>query len=267
MRLAKGIRQKIKKGKSVFGTFIVEMKTPAAATILKNSGFDFFIVDTEHGYFDTSQIAALITAGKKAGICPMVRIPGPARGLLHRTLDAGAEGILVPMVRKMEDVVLAVNASKYPPMGLRGLHFLRPHTEFNPPVKPAEYMKEANRSLITAIQIETREAVDMMDDIASANGVDMLYIGPGDLSTAYGHLGVMNTELILETAEKVIQTCRKHGKLAAMHLGDTESLPELYRMGYRFFGRAAALRMFWEGASAYLDRAKLKIGEKEKVGN
>ena len=189
MELAENLRARIAAGHIVMGTFVAELSAPAVAMILQQNDFDFMLVDTEHGCFDPAAVAQLILAGKEAGLCPLVRVPGPDQAEIKRVLDAGAEGIMVPMSQSLEDVQQVVNHSKYPPLGQRGAHFVRPHTRYMNPEDIADFMAEANRNLLTMVQIETRAAAELVDEIAAVEGVDTLLIGSRSGRTGLSRTG------------------------------------------------------------------------------
>jgi 2-dehydro-3-deoxyglucarate aldolase/4-hydroxy-2-oxoheptanedioate aldolase len=142
---------------------VVELRTPTVARFLQQGGFDIMLIDTEHGQFDPSEVSAQICAGKRWGVCPLVRVSGPERGEIMRALDDGADGIMVPMCDSADDAERVVEFSKYPPIGQRGAHFARPHTEFSPPDDLGAYMEGENRELLTIVQIETSAAVERVD--------------------------------------------------------------------------------------------------------
>ncbi|MBN2210010.1 MAG: hypothetical protein JW709_01325 [Sedimentisphaerales bacterium] len=266
MELIKQLRNKIREEKSVFGTFLVELKAVGVAYALADSGLDFIMLDGEHGCYSMSEMGVLIDAAKHAGICPFVRIDCKDRAKITQALDAGAEGIIFPQIQTLDDVRLAVEATKYQPMGRRGVHMLRPHTRFNPPGDKLEYFEQANRNLMTVIQIETRQAVEIIDEIASTNGVDMLYVGPDDLSVELGCPGDSQHYEMKKIIAKVGESCRRHGKVAGRHISQLELLSEMMNMGYRFFGYAATLRILMEGAQALCQRIKLNLSQKENIG-
>ena len=270
MRLVADLRKRLGEGDLVLGTFMANFKAAGVVDILKRMGFDFFMVDTEHGYYTNTEVEALIAAGRRCGLCPIVRVSGPNHAEVTHVLDCGAEGILVPMARSLDYVQEAVNQSKYPPLGRRGCHFLRPHTDHNPPVGPeatAELMDRANREIITAIQIETPEAAELVDDIAAMDGVDMLYIGPGDLSITMG-LGLnYDHPKVQEVCRRVVEACRRHSKLAGAHFGGPARVAKAFEMGINFLGYAAASRLLIGGAEAYfqdIDAALSDAGMKPR---
>lgn len=235
----------------MYGTFIVEFKATGIPAILSRGGLDFFIVDTEHGTYSPPEVRELIVAGKNAGICPFVRVPLRDGGQLMRVLDAGAEGLLIPMSRSLDDVREVVLAAKYPPEGRRGAHFLRPHNEFKALENSRQYMADANRSLITGIQIETLEAVELIEQIAAMDGVDMLYVGPGDLSIAMGLGCQPDHPRVFEVARRVADACRKHGKIPGGHVSDAEMAGQFEQAGLRVLGCSAAVGMLLTGVTEF----------------
>ena len=247
MELVRQMRQRMATGEVMLGTFVVELRTPAVARLLCQGGFDFLMVDTEHGCYDPAVVAQHIQAGRQNGICPLVRVPGPDRGEIKRALDSGAEGVMVPMCECLEEVEEAVQASKYPPQGRRGAHFTRPHSDYSTPADMAEYMDRANHELLTIIQIETLPAAELVDEIAAVPGVDLLYLGPGDLSIAMGIPGQLTHPDVLSVVARMTAACERHGKIAGCHFADPAVLPELQRLGVRLVGYGAAVRMLQWG--------------------
>jgi 2-keto-3-deoxy-L-rhamnonate aldolase RhmA len=203
-------------------------------------------------------VAGLIQAGKQAGICPLVRVPGPEQAEIKRALDAGAEGVMVPMCRTLAEVRQAVASSKYPPLGGRGAHFARPHTDFVAPADAAAFMDSANRSLLTIVQVETGEAAGIVEQIAAVPGVDMLYIGPGDLSIALGHAGDITHPEVMEVVDRTCRACATHGKIAGCHFATAQVLPDLRARGVRFVGYGAEIRMLRDGVER-AGRAALEV--------
>ena len=236
MRKVQQMRNQIARGRPVFGTFLVELRSPGVAASIAMHGFDFFMVDAEHGLFDVTELRHLIDAGHHRGICPLVRVPWTNPSLTAQVLDAGVEGIVFPQVRTMEQVQRIVQITKYPPLGQRGLHFLVGHSDFKKPDSMSQYMEQANRELLTLVQIETREAAGLVEDIAGTEGVDALYVGPGDLAANLGHADDRTRPEMDQVMRKVGEACRRHGKLAGTHFSDPSELGPLIEWGFSIFG-------------------------------
>ena len=256
MEAAERLRQRIGAGNFAMGTFIVELRTPDIVRFLAQSKYDFILVDNEHGYWNPLDIAQHIDAAKRWDICSLVRVSSADRGEIMRALDAGAEGVMVPMVRTVEDVERIVEYSKYPPLGQRGAHFARPHSAFTPPEDIRRYMDNTNEQHLTIVQIETQEAVDRIDEIAAVPGVDALYLGPGDLSVALGIPGQVEDPRILEVAERIVAACKEHGKIAGSHFVSTSMLEKIRARGMQLGGFGAAVRMLQFGVEEMAQRAR-----------
>lgn len=249
------IRKRICQGEAVFGTFLCELRATGVVTTMAQGGLDFFMIDMEHGMYDMTDVSRLIDAGKRTGICPIVRVPLNMPGWFAPVLDAGAEGILVPQIRTMDDVRLAVDQTKYHPLGRRGCHFCRPQVSFTRPVSKRQYMDQANAQIATMIQIETAEAAELVDEITATDGVDGLYLGPNDLAACLGHPDDVNHEDIAAIASNIGAACKKHGKIAAYH-ASPDQVPKLIEKGFSFFGQATAIQMFMQGIASVIEQVK-----------
>ncbi|MFH1614345.1 MAG: aldolase/citrate lyase family protein [Planctomycetota bacterium] len=254
MELVQKLQQKIKAGQPVFGTFLTELDATGIIASMGRCGLDYYVIDTEHGIHDPSRVRQMIDAGKFFNICPFVRAAGVERGLITGLLDAGAEGIIFPQVRTIDEVRKAVEFTKYAPVGSRGVHLLRPHTGFVVPDDTLHFFEQSNRSLVTAIQIETKTAADIIDQIAAINGVDMLYVGPSDLGMDLSCAGQITQPAIREIAAKVVNVCKRESKIAGYHVNDLGELTELRKLGFTFFGYCDALRIFTEGLQNLIGR-------------
>jgi 2-dehydro-3-deoxyglucarate aldolase/4-hydroxy-2-oxoheptanedioate aldolase len=231
---------------------LVEFTGPAVIEASADAGFDFVVIDNEHGNQTSREIEATISAGTRASLATIVRPPSADRAVITRVLDAGAAGVLVPFTATMDDVRAAVRATKYQPIGRRGTHLFRGHTRHRPP-DPATFMAEANRDLLTAIQIELSDAVELVEPIAATDGVDMLYVGPGDLSVDLGIPGEWDNPRVLDVMRSVAAACRKHGKIAACHVGAAEHVPPLHALGIQMFGTQCDIELYHGAARRAVD--------------
>ena len=215
------MKQALKDGQSVLGTMVVEIRQPAVMQLLKNAGYDFIIIDNEHGPFNIETIADLSRAAKQIGLTPLVRVPDLFYPFLAQSLDSGAQGVMVPRIFNADQVREAVQIVRYPPLGRRGCALARGFTNFNSgPV--AEVMAEANDENVLIIQIETAEAVENIDEITGVPGMDIALVGPNDLSIALGVPGQMDSPRLHMAIEKVIEACRKNNVVPALHINSIE---------------------------------------------
>lgn len=208
------LKAKLKKGEAVIGTW-VGLGHPDVTEELSRLGFDFLLLDSEHGPMGFETLQQMMQSMNGTDCIPIVRPQWNDLVQIKRILDIGAYGVLIPWVNSKEEAENAVRACKYPPEGLRGFGPRRPMMmKFD-----TEYFDTANDEILIAVQIETAQAIRNVDDILSVPGIDACYIGPWDLSVSLG-FGVppkWDNPQYSEAFDRVIEVSRKHGKPAGMH--------------------------------------------------
>ena len=182
------LKQRLAQGQQVMGTMVTTFASPDLPKILKNCGFDYMIVDCEHGSFTTREVANMIAVARAMDFPAVVRIPGPGRELVLKFMEMGASGLLLPNTETAEQARQMVDYAKYAPMGHRGVSLSRPHTDFAK-VDGGAYMKQANEQTILMCQIESRKGVENIEQIMAVEGIDVGFIGPNDMTQDYGILG------------------------------------------------------------------------------
>jgi 4-hydroxy-2-oxoheptanedioate aldolase len=257
---AQKFRKKLADGQPVLGTFLVEFQGSAVVHVLADAGFDFVLIDCEHGNHGPRDIELMIEAAYHAGICALVRPPTVSREMITRVLDAGAAGVLLPAIESMEQVEQAVRSAKYRPLGKRGVHLLRGHTRHRP-VDATSFLREANEDTLTFVQIELERAVEIVDQIAATAGVDGLYVGPGDLSVDLGVPGQWNSASVQSAIAKVAKACRTHGKIMACHADRVENMPRLREMGVQVFGYFCDIGLFKAAAAGVVADFRTTLGK------
>lgn len=241
------IKKKLLNGETVLGTIISEVRNPNIAYMLVRCGFDFFILDNEHGSYNPETVSDMIATARGAGISVIVRIPEINRESILKPLDAGAAGLLVPMVSTPEEAAEVVRHAKYPPMGSRGAAIRRPHNTYGR-VNPAEYLKQANEDTFIAVQAETRQAVENIDKIASLEGVDSIFVGPFDLSVSLGIPGQVSHPLEVEAIERIADSCKRYNKIPGILLFDKDMLARWIDQGFRFAVYGSDITMLADSA-------------------
>ncbi len=226
------MKARLRAGRSVTGTMLIEFRQTAVMQALKNAGYDFATIDMEHGVFDYESVAALSRFGRHIGITPLVRVPDLQYPFIARALDVGAQGIMAPRLRSAEQARDVVKIMKYPPLGGRGCSFARGHTDFQGGALP-ENMRAANEETLLIIQVETRDLIDDIDAVASIEGVDALLIGPTDLSIDLGVPGQFDSPLMLAAIEKTIAACHKRGVAPGIQMNDLDRLLHWAEKGMR----------------------------------
>ena len=212
------LKEKLKAGQVVLGSFLFT-PSPTVMEIFGYSGFDFAIIDTEHaplGPLDTVGFENVVRAAEVSGITPLVRIPERSRVFTQKVLDAGAMGIVVPMIQSKEEVEQAVQDTKYPPEGQRGGCYLTRPTGFTSGFTP-DYWADANRNTMVVPMIETKKAVENLDEILSVKGIDFLFFGTRDYSLCLGY-PTPDNEPTREAIRRVNEICKSRGTLLARFL-------------------------------------------------
>jgi 4-hydroxy-2-oxoheptanedioate aldolase len=202
-----------REGKTAVGGFLSIPHSFSAET-MAHSGLDWLCVDMQHGCIDYSDAVTMLTAISTTAVTPFVRVPWNEPSMIMKVLDAGAYGVIVPMVSNRADAERAVSACRYPPVGIRS----------NGPNRAAlyggpDYQKNADREMACVVMIETAEGIEKMEEIISTPGIDAVYIGPTDLALALGLPPVMDNDdpKHVATVNRVLETCRRHKVIAAMH--------------------------------------------------
>lgn len=227
------LKAKLIDGGLAIGTMISEIRNPNLAYMLAQCGYDFFIIDNEHGAYSPETVSDMIAAARGAGIAAVVRIPEIRREAIMKPLDSGAAGLLVPMVNTADQAKAIVNFAKYPPMGQRGAALSRAHSRYGRP-KASEYLDQANQATFIAVQAETVEAIDNLEEIASMAGIDAIFVGPFDLSVSMGIPGQASDPREASAIDRVIDVCRKHNIIPGIHMSKVELLRDWIGRGMRF---------------------------------
>lgn len=245
------IREKLAAGRTVVGLMLVEIRQPSIMTVLANAGFDFVLIDNEHGPFSVETVADLSRAARSAGVTPIVRVPECTYAHVTQSLDGGAQGIMLPRVTARGQVEECVAHMKYPPLGRRGAVLARGHTGFKGgPL--ADTLAGFNRETFLVVQIETAAAVEHLDDILGVPGVDAALIGPTDLSLSLGVPGKMDDPLLVSAIERTIAACAAHGIVPAIHTNDVAMSAGWARKGMRLVSINSEIGLLGSGAQAAL---------------
>ncbi len=208
---------RLRQGNSIAGTMLRIAVHPALAPMAKDAGLDFVMLDMEHGPCSFESLAALASAARPIGLGAWVRVPELTRGNVSRALDCGAGGVMVPMIEEPEQARALAAWSKYPPLGGRGLSSVGGHTDYRKIGGPAQMMSELNRRTLTIAQIETKLGAQNAEQIAAVEGIDVLLIGPNDLSLSLGTPEDMNSELMQTAVTKIAKAAKNNGKILGMH--------------------------------------------------
>jgi 4-hydroxy-2-oxoheptanedioate aldolase len=207
------VKQLWRDGKCAVGGWL-SIPSTYSAEVMAHQGFDWLCIDTQHGVIDYSAAVPMLTAISTTETTPFVRVPWNAPSIIMKYLDAGAYGIIVPMVNNRAEAEAAVAACRYPPKGMRS-------SGPNRVVYYAgrDYQQHADDEVALIVMIETKEAIDKMDEILSTPGVDAAYIGPADLSLALGLAPRADNEdpIHVGTVAAIREACEKYGVAPGIH--------------------------------------------------
>jgi 2-keto-3-deoxy-L-rhamnonate aldolase RhmA len=205
----------LRQGNAAIGMWLQTHSFHTARIIAAQGIFDWLLVDLEHTPVDLSTASMIFAsiADVSAGLCtPLARVAHGTMYQIKQALDAGAQGVIVPMINTAEDAAAAVRFARYPPLGERGAGGLTPHLGFGT-TNHVEYVNRANAEILVAIQIETQAAVENIDQILDVPGVDLIFIGPFDLHISLGlPPGLWSDHpVFLSAIERVVTACQRHG--------------------------------------------------------
>lgn len=198
-----------------------------AAELVGTSGVDYAVVDMQHGLAGYSDLVAMLQAVSLTGAVPMVRIPFGDLGLAQRALDAGALGLIFPMVNTRALAEEAVRSCRYPPVGERSFGPIRAKLHLGVDTD------WANEQVLCLVQIETQEAMANLDDILAVTGIDGVYVGPADLALSHGMPPGTQSEELDALLSRIVEACARAGRLPAIHVVSGEDARRKVELGYR----------------------------------
>lgn len=214
-----GIKEKIAKGQKVAGTMVRVSRNPAIVYLAAQAGLDFIMFDCEGSNYSLATMHDITLTAKAVGLSTLARVPQLSSENIRRTLEAGLEGIMVPMVETAEQAKEIVRYSKYAPLGDRGYSANTANTDYRKPADLVQWLADANKKSLVIAQIETKLGVENANEIAAVEGIDALFVGPNDLSISLGIPGDVKNPIEIDAINAVADACQAHGKLFAVHSG------------------------------------------------
>ena len=217
------------------------------AELVAQGGFDFLLLDGEHAPVPPDAISYLLPATELYSAPVIYRVRTNAVDLIRGALDAGASGVMVPMIETVTDARNALNAAKYPPLGKRGIGPWRASNYYE---NFLDYVAEANDKTCVILQIESAAAVEAIENIASLEGIDVLYVGPADLAATMGLTIGASHPALTEAIERIATVARKHRKALGIDATTIELFSRSQAMGFTFFTYSVDTTYILEGARA-----------------
>ena len=231
------LRQKIKNGEIVLGSSL-PAPFPLVAGMIFETGPDFVWIDTEHAAFGTETLGALPVLARQKGVAPLIRVAWNDPALIKKAYDVGGVAVMVPQVNTPEEAARAVQYARYAPEGQRGIS---PSWPFIAGEDFRHVIKTANEETVLVLQIESREAYDNIDEIAKIPGIDVLLVGPLDLSASVGTVTETGSKEVQEIMRDVPRRLEGTGVAAGTTLVDVSEIQQKLGWGYRFMNVGNAL--------------------------
>ena len=254
------VKQMMAEGKPVVNGWL-QIPSTVSAEVMAHQGWDSLTVDMQHGLVDYTNALPMLQTISSTDVTPLARVNWNEPGQIMKILDAGCYGIICPMVSNKEEAERFVQACMYPPNGYRSFGPIRGLIYGGP-----DYTKHADTEILKLAMIETKEALEKLDEIMSVKGVDGIYIGPADLSLALGEEPGFdrpeNTKAYSEII-RILEHAKKHNIFAGIHNGTTEYAKKMIDKGFNFVTIGADQRAMSAGAKAIVEKMKGSISKKE----
>ena len=261
-------KKQLREGSLKLGLFL-NSHSPTVAEQLAHSGYDWLLVDTQHGPMGYEKLSAMLTAIANGGAKSMVRVGGyDDRPGIQQALDLGADGVLIPYINSAEEARQAVSCTKYPTAGTRSVYF--PQRSMNK-AGLLGYAGNANNNLMVALQVETAACIENMKEIAAVPGVDILFLGQNDLCMSMGlfekyEFPLMYTSPELQAAtQKLIDEARKNKVILGLFLFGTARVGEFLEKGFTFISIGNDLHHVLTQAGAYVKDVESIAKDKGKT--
>lgn len=258
MIIRSGLKKKLQAGDVVFGTFAGSDSTDMVE-ILGISGFDFVILDTEHAPGAPNSIMGQMRVAERRGMDVLVRLTNTERTTVLRTLDIGVSGLLAPQMNDFETTRAFIDATLYPPLGCRGFAGTRASGYGTAPIP--EYLAEANSDLLRMVQCETEQSVENLEKILSIREIDVVFVGPYDLSLSLGVPGDLFNPKMVRAIDRIIELCRKCGKRLGIFASAPEEARKRIEQGFTFIAYSMDTMIFGAAARNIVSMGRKLIEE------
>jgi len=247
------LRTRIRSGETLIGVFS-DLASPPAAELCGQAGFDWAVLDLEHGAATEADLMALLYAVGTTPMAALVRPQSAERLRVGRALDLGAAGVVLPQLQSLDEVRTALRYLRYPPVGQRGVA-LRTRGAGMGTIGHADVARVVNERVVGIVQIESAGLIPDADAIAALDEVDVLFVGPADLTHSLGIPGRFDERAYQDALRSVVAACQAHGKAAGILIYDAAGLPALLDLGFRFIGLGSEGSFVSAGARAMLAAA------------
>lgn len=249
------LKKKLAEGKITYGMMLSELYVPNIARMIANCGYDFLLVDCEHGYFDMTHVANLIAVADGVDLPILVRVTQPSRTMITKYLDMGARGILLSDVANATEARHLAELCLYAPDGNRGISTFRAHTGYNNGDTKA-LMRKANECMIVICQIESPEAVADIENIVAISGIDGVLVGPNDLTQHMGIFEQFDHPAMEDALVRIEAAAKKAGKWSGVITGNKKLVKHCKDLGMTCFSVGSELNALVNGAATQMEALK-----------
>lgn len=249
----KNLKKRLKQGETLIGCWL-NLGSSLTAEIVGLAGFDWGLIDLEHGAGFESNVLHQLQAIEHSSMAAIIRIEGFERQRIHRMLDLGAEGIMCPRINNVEEARKFVSGLSYPPEGQRGVAKMVRATGFSKNFD--NYFKGMKANILGIVQVETPEILNHLDEIAAMENVDVLFIGPADLSMALGIFGQFDHPLFMDAIKATVSAAEKAGKATGILLFNPDDFKKYRELGIRFIACGADATFVVNGAHDMVNKLK-----------
>jgi len=250
------LRRRVLAGQPTVGLFI-NLASAVSAEIVARAGYDWTVVDLEHGPGSEAELLGQLLAIQATPTAAVVRVVSAERMRVGRVLDLGADGLMIPRLETPADVAATVSWMRYPPAGIRGVAAGTRGAGYG--MVPHQQIQALNDRILGVFQVESPVAVEAADEMAAIDGVDVLFVGPADLSHSMGIPGAFDDPAFLAALDRVVAAARTHGKGAGILLRDASEVPAYRARGYDFIGIGSDSGMVMSGSRSQLAAARASL--------
>jgi 4-hydroxy-2-oxoheptanedioate aldolase len=254
--MMKNIKKRLQQGETLYGCWL-NLGSSLTAEMVGMAGFDWVLIDLEHGAGVEKDVLHQLQALEHTPAATLVRVESTERQRINRILDMGAEGIMCPRLSTATEAATVARALHYPPEGSRGIAKMIRATEFGK--KFPEYYKESRDTILGIVQVETMEVLSHLDEIAAMPGIDVLFIGPSDLSMALGVFGQFDHPVYKDALKATVNAARKAGKAVGILIHNPDDLKRYHEMGIRLIACGADGAFVANGARDMAGRLKAQL--------
>ncbi len=255
------LKEKLQKGKTAVGTFV--RMDSISVEILGRTGWDFVIIDVEHGVHTMEDVSNMIRAARAAGITSIVRVPGTAPIHIQRSLDAGADGVQIPQLTSIVEADAAIKAARYYPYGNRGACAYSAATGYSTIPFP-EHIETSNSEAMVVVHVENAWMADHIEALLELNGIDVVFCGPWDMSQSLGIPGQTKDPLVTDRIDKVLMACREKGVPSGIFVQKPEDADPWLEKGVTYLTCSVDVGIFADAARVIADDLKARVRERER---